>query len=66
MEVGGKIGCPLTLISIALSVVQLWWCVHGMQWVVLMDVEEDPKGLISLKTNKKNKEYSIRKKSNLP
>ena len=29
-----------------------------MQWVVLMDIEEDTKGLISLKTNKKNEEYS--------
>ena len=46
------------LISITPSVVQLWWCVCGVQWVILMDVKEDTEGLISLKTTKKNEEYS--------
>jgi hypothetical protein len=46
------------LISIAPSVIQLWWCVHGVQWVILMDIEENAEGLMSLKTNKKNKEHS--------
>ena len=45
------------LISITPSVIQLWWCVSGVQWVVLMDIKEDTEELISLKTNKKNKKH---------